>query len=377
MVPGLSIGGVSRVVLELCKKLQHEKYEVHLISLSNRLDILEYSPLPEVVQLHVVPYSFSSGYSSLSYLRNSFFLSDTKNKAKYVINVLTSLAPDIIHFHTLPRELTIGIVCKAILDTELVFTDHLVRIGKDDYRPVSRKLLIFAYRRLYRKYHLISCSKAVAAANQRCGFINSQKKHLIIDNQIDTNEWKFVDRSTKNEKFVTVIYVARINAVKGHMDLLKAWKIISIQKKNVRLILVGPDDMRGKVQQFASKNHLMTSVNFLGARSDIQNLLVQADIAVFPSHKEGLPIALLEKMATGLPVVASDIPELKNIVEHEANGLLYPCGNSEALVQQLNKLIESKELRIRLGQKSRLTIEKYFSEDTVKLHEDLYQSLIG
>ena len=99
----------------------------------------------------------------------------------------------------------------------------------------------------------------------------------------------------------------------------------------------------------------------LGSRNEIKELLLAADIAVFPSLKEGLPLSLLEKMAMGLPVIVSDIDELTTVIEHEKNGLTYELGNDNDLTDKMSILLNNKEMRRELGGEARKKVEENYS----------------
>jgi len=106
-------------------------------------------------------------------------------------------------------------------------------------------------------------------------------------------------------------------------------------------------------------------IRWLGHRDDMPELLRQADIAVLPSYHEGLPMSLLEAAATGLPLVATDIPGCRPIVKDGENGFLVPIRNAAALAAAVARLIRDPSLRRRMGRASREIAEREFAESVV------------
>ena len=141
--------------------------------------------------------------------------------------------------------------------------------------------------------------------------------------------------------------------------------------------MVGPDELNGEMQRLAAKLVPDKSIVFTGPKNNITEILSTCDFAVFPSHKEGLPIALLEKMAMGLPVIVSSIPELTSVVKDNINGLVFECGNADDLAKKISLLLADSELREFLGHNARKTIaEKYGSENIALPNELLYEKII-
>jgi glycosyltransferase involved in cell wall biosynthesis len=118
-------------------------------------------------------------------------------------------------------------------------------------------------------------------------------------------------------------------------------------------------------------------VEFLGARTDIPALLQRASIAVLPSRREGMPLALLEEMASSLPVVVSDIPELTDLVSDGLNGLVVPVDDVEALSLALQRLLQDADLRRRLGGRARADVERRSTADAGAALERFYETVVA
>ena len=143
------------------------------------------------------------------------------------------------------------------------------------------------------------------------------------------------------------------------------------------LILVGDGDLRQQLQQRVKTAGLQAHVHFLGWRTDTPDLLRASDIFVLPSRWEGMPLAILEAMGTGLPVVVSDIPGNRHLVAHEQQGLLFPMENVTALADALHLLIVNPDLRVSLGKDARQRVEKQHDiRDRIRRIEMLYGNVL-
>ena len=161
---------------------------------------------------------------------------------------------------------------------------------------------------------------------------------------------------------VVVVMVANLSRYKDHATLLRAWQlVVSRTGRTDLLVLAGRfDDQAASLQQQAEQLGIAHQLRFLGAVSDVTGLLAAADICVHSSPSEGVPNAVLEAMASGLPVIGSDIPGLREAVGEEGFPLLAPAGDAEALAALLQRLMQDPVLRHRQGELMRQRAEQQF-----------------
>lgn len=144
------------------------------------------------------------------------------------------------------------------------------------------------------------------------------------------------------------------------------------------LVLVGDGELQPALAAKAQQAGIAEHVHFLGWRTDTPELLRASDIFVLPSRWEGMPLAILEAMGSGLSVVVSDIPGNRHLVEHDRNGLLFPSEDHQALADSLHRLIESPALRDDLGKAGRHKVEIEHDVDRrVMKITDLYSEILG
>lgn len=160
----------------------------------------------------------------------------------------------------------------------------------------------------------------------------------------------------------TVIMAARVCHAKDHDLLLKSFQSCHT---SFRLVLVGEGtdsaSFRKRVLVGAPGKH--AQVDCLGLSNQVPQLLAQAGIFVLCSRYEGLPLSIIEAMCAGLPIIASDVGGVRELVEDGVNGFLVPAGNQTALSKSLDRLQSDTALRARMGQASR---ERYLASFTDK-----------
>ena len=170
-------------------------------------------------------------------------------------------------------------------------------------------------------------------------------------------------RST--EASVPILFLGCLFRSKGIFDLLQAIAILHSRHPRVVLLVAGEGEAGPEARQFVASHGLGECVQFLGWVDSDRKLRALADAAIFclPSYVEGFPNALIEAMATGLPVVTTPVGSIPDTVQHGINGLLTPSGDVEALTSQLELLIASSSLREQLGRSAHAYAAREFTAD--------------
>lgn len=148
-----------------------------------------------------------------------------------------------------------------------------------------------------------------------------------------------------------LIFVGRVVELKGMAVLLEALQTVRSSNPDTTLTVVGDGPDRASFEAAAKKAGLGKAVDFVGSKSqaEVAELLSQSDIFVLPSFAEGVPVVLMEAMASGLPVVTTTVGGISELVEDEVNGFLLRPGDPVDLADALNRLIDDPELRARFG----------------------------
>ena len=179
-----------------------------------------------------------------------------------------------------------------------------------------------------------------------------------------------------------ITYVANLIDYKGHLDLLEAWKLVlsrvSMDRSFLRLWLIGTD--RGERKPLENKIHIdgIPGVIFWGHQEDTQTFLKKTDIYVHPSLEEGCSNAILEAMAAGLPVIATDVGGNPELVEDMVTGYIVPVSDPVKLARSIVSLINEPRLAEDMGKEGQRRVQELFSmEKMFQDYEELYVWLCG
>ncbi|UCH58472.1 MAG: glycosyltransferase family 4 protein, partial [Anaerolineales bacterium] len=171
----------------------------------------------------------------------------------------------------------------------------------------------------------------------------------------------------KREDFL-LLTVARLRTQKGHTYLLEAIPSIIECFPNTVFVFAGEGDLSAELKEKARSLGIQDAIRFLGNRTDVPKLLNIADGFVLPSLSEGLPLSLLEAMRAGLPVVATKLEGIEEIIRDGENGLLVEPADPKGLSQAIIRLLSNEELRKRLGSAGEALIKEQYTIDIMCKH---------
>lgn len=181
---------------------------------------------------------------------------------------------------------------------------------------------------------------------------------------------------------VLVGNIARLDKVKGHAGLLAAFKLLREQSHasgaDCRLFIAGDGPQRSALEHQVLEMGLAQTVRLLGDRADIAELLAECDVFALSSVAEGMPLTLLEAMAAGLPIVATEVGDVALVVEHGATGTLVPAADPVALANAMAAYAADERLRRLHGDAGRSRAEARFSlRAMTSAYESLYDEVLG
>ncbi|HZD11571.1 MAG TPA: glycosyltransferase [Candidatus Binatia bacterium] len=205
-----------------------------------------------------------------------------------------------------------------------------------------------------------------------------RQKIVSLPNGVETNEIK-PKREYRLHDPARIVYVGRLHKQKGLNTLLRAFCHVqeALGEGNACLRLVGDGPLGRSLADLAQQLGVGAAVEFAGLRDDVVAQLEEADIFVLPSRAEGLSNALLEAMSAGLPVIVSDIPGNRDVIEHGANGLFFCADDAGSLAESLIYVLGRPDLRQQLGAAARRTVVGRYSLNAVAgRYARLYGELI-
>lgn len=198
------------------------------------------------------------------------------------------------------------------------------------------------------------------------GLVQTSQCHLILGSGVDTHTFK---PQTVETNAIHILCVARLLKEKGIRELVEATKILNKETLPPFEVQIAGDLDQDNPGSFTASDLSVWSqiphLRLLGQRNDIKRLLNNANIFCLPSYREGLPMATLEAMACGLPIITTNVPGCRETVRNNENGYLIPAMDPNALAEALKKLIQNSEFRTNMGTKSRVLVEQEFSKDVI------------
>jgi sugar transferase (PEP-CTERM/EpsH1 system associated) len=209
------------------------------------------------------------------------------------------------------------------------------------------------------------------------------RKVTVICNGVDTRRFQAHDRTTARrglglpESCVAIGSVGRLDPVKDHAGLIEAFARVSSDPRAI-LLIVGEGPFRGELERLIEARGLAGRVRLLGERHDVPQVLAALDVFVLSSLGEGIANAILEAMATGLPVIATRVGGNPELVVDGSTGMLVPSRSPEALAAALRRYLEEPALAAAHGCSGRArAVSEFALERMVAAYGDLYARLLG
>lgn len=226
------------------------------------------------------------------------------------------------------------------------YTDCLITINKEDYKRAKNF-----------KAKEVKYVPGIGIDTKKIKDIKKNRKIL--------NEFNIKDE-------VVLVSVGELSNRKNHKVILKALEKV---KGNFKYIICGQGAKKEELIKLSKELNLQEKVEFLGYRQDVKEILKASDIFCFPSKQEGLPVALMEAMASGLPVICSDIRGNKDLIEDKKGGYLLKSYDMDEYSIKIQELIENKVLREEMGNFNLEKIKNFDRKKVNTIMEEIYNEL--
>ena len=272
---------------------------------------------------------------------------------------------DLVHAHQYTPFFYAAAARLLVRKPAILFTEH-GRFFPDNPR---RKRIIANRLLLEQRDRVIGVGHAVRQALIDIECIPAERVG-VIHNGIDpslyssAHGWRTATRRNLgvSDDDVVMLQVARLDRMKDHATAIRTLRRVLLRRSDVKLVIAGDGPEFSTIREMVRQDGLESHVRLLGPRSDVARLLAAADLFLLTSIAEGVPLAIIEAMAAGLPVVATDVGGVAEVVADGETGLIASPGDDARLAQRLLQLAADPALRRTLGQRGRRRAETFFSE---------------
>ena len=281
---------------------------------------------------------------------------------------------DIVHTHSTEAGV-IGRFAAALAGVPaIVHTVHGVPFASDRNDALEWFVLQCEHRAAKRIDRLITNADAIAEDYLSRG-IGRPEQYTTVYSGIDLDRFRGVEPAGDvSGDGVRVVMIGRLADGKGFEDLLAA---VDRMEADLSVYLVGDGPLRESLVAEIEDRGLSETVHMLGYREDVPAILAASDVAVLPSYREGTPRVLTEAMASGLPVVATDIAGIPEQISDGENGFLIEPGDIDALVDRLEQLTSDPALREEFGTAGRDRVERFSVESMLADLEGVYRDVLA
>lgn len=346
-ISSLGSGGAERVISDLANHWTQCGHDVHLITFASR-DEIPFYPLDEKITIHPLN-----------------LLGETLSIFKRFINIINRLIiiRQTVRFLKPDRILSfVDITNITVLMATLGLKIPVIVSERSD--PHFHRIpSLYSTVRLY----LYRFAKNIVVQTKSAqSFFAYQNNIRIIPNTASCPQYM----ATYRESLAIIVSVGRLIKSKDFSLLIRSFANIVAAFPRSRLTIYGEGPERANLERLIRQLKLENRVFLPGAVKNIQEKLAAADLFIFPSRYEGFPNALCEAMAVGLPVIASNCTGNIDVVEDGFNGLLFPIGDEEALINHIKILCGDAGLREKLGKKAMEISRTYSPEKIYRLWDE-------
>jgi len=353
IINSLALGGAEKLLLNICRFIDKEKFEVFVCTVNGGGPLLD-----EFEKLDITLKIF-------------------QKKSKLGLNVigqiyrfLKEIKPQIVHTHLFAGD-TWGRIAAIFAKIPIIIvTEHNLNLDEGFIKKLIKLILSWFTDKI------IAVSGGVRDYSIKIEKIKADKLEVIY-NGIDLTKFAFRGYKPIDLANVKAVVVARLEKQKGHQYLIEALPLILKKYPNFVLNILGTGSLLADLKSQAGSLGLLNKVVFWEQQLEVEKILPQMDLFILPSVWEGLGIAILEAQAVGVPVLASNVGGIKEIVTDKKTGLLFEPKDPQGIFEAVDNLILNPNLQKEIVDNAYNQVIKKFSLDQmIKAYTDLYLNLI-
>ncbi len=335
-------GGAERVISVISEMYAEDNYDIHLIVFRKTDNLYYISPK---VKIH--------------------YLSENEGRIKRNIKLPVELAKKMrminadVYISFCILENCMSCISNIFVRKELVISERNA--------PKNERLSL--HLRVMRKlfYRVADGIIFQTQEAKECYPQSIQAKSVVIPNPIKDNLPEKTDYNKRNK----IVAVGRLTFQKNYPMLLKAFSIVFSKHPEYELFIYGKGPLENELKRLSIDLNVESSVHFMGFTNNVHEAIIDADMYIMSSNYEGMPNALMEAMAIGIPSISTDCPSggPRVLISNGVNGILVPVKDDIGLSTEMNRLIEESDTRINIGNNSKQLKQEYSREAIYKLWE--------
>lgn len=353
-ISSLQKGGSERVMVNLAEYFQEQKYDVILVTQYQREK--EYCISPKIRRVYSEP---DASMLDGGRIRNFCVRFRTLRK------LWKTYRPDVI-LSFLGKNNLMAVAAAAFLPIKVA-----VSVRGEPTMEYQGKFMQFIAKTVFR------FADGVILQTEQAGqfFPRAvQRKSVILPNPLNP---QFTERKVCADREDLIVAAGRLDENKNHAMLIHAFGRIAEEYPTVKLVIYGEGELRTKLEMLIAEKGLTDRISMPGNVNDIADRIGRARIFTLTSNTEGMPNSIMEAMALGIPVIATDCPcgGPATLIEHGVNGLLVPVGDAFALADAFRRIFEDREFEQKLRENARRITETLAPEQVNKKWEDYLNQL--
>jgi L-malate glycosyltransferase len=337
--------------------------------------------LKKETEVHFIVVLFNRGllYDKLNEAGIETYLCLGHKYNPFIIKQLARLFKEnkinIVHTHGYKANILCSIAAK-MSNARIVTTEHGRQEPSKGFGFLKMFFNLFLDK-LVRKYmcgSIVFVSKDIQRSLSKT---YKNKKQCVIYNGIpEISIHKNIRLSDFDYNIFNIGIVGRLSKVKGHIYLIKAIKRLS-DLKDIRLNIFGEGSLEEELKSYCIQNSLTDRIKFMGFKENIHDYIPALDLFVMPSFHEGLPYTILEAMYLNVPIIASNVGGLQEIVENNVDGILVPPGDENKIQKAIGYLYNNPKERTRLADNAfKIVTEHFLIDQMAKNYLNVYKDLI-
>lgn len=350
VIPYFCFGGAETMCENLCYALTGQGHEVTVVSLYG-----EHTPISRRMEEAGV---------KIRYLDKRLGLDLSMVPKLY--RIMKEEKPDVVHTH-------LDVIKYAVAAARLAGVPKCVHtvhnVAEKEAEGRAQKIINGFY---FRRGLSVPVALSPEVQTSIVSFYGLQKEQVpVAYNGVDLSRCQPKESYKSGEAF-HILHIGRFNEQKNHEMLLRVFQKLAEKHPNLRLDLLGEGELREKMESLAEDLGIREQVSFLGAQSNVYPYLHNADLFLLPSRYEGMPMTLIEAMGTGLPIVATAVGGVPDMLTNGEDGITVPCEEA-AVAGACETLIRNEDLREKLGRAARENADRFSAQTMGKRYAEIYR----